>query len=104
MNRAGRNEPCPCGSGKKYKHCCKTGETRARLTRFAILVLGLAAITAIVGLSTENFWIGGGVFLGGFVFLYIMYPPMKHTRFGLRHVNDATRHGYGGSYDLIDRD
>ncbi len=18
----GRNEPCPCGSGKKYKHCC----------------------------------------------------------------------------------
>jgi len=17
-----RNEPCPCGSGKKYKHCC----------------------------------------------------------------------------------
>jgi SEC-C motif-containing protein len=20
--RAGRNEPCPCGSGRKYKHCC----------------------------------------------------------------------------------
>jgi preprotein translocase subunit SecA len=20
--RAGRNDPCPCGSGKKYKHCC----------------------------------------------------------------------------------
>jgi preprotein translocase subunit SecA len=19
--RVGRNEPCPCGSGKKYKHC-----------------------------------------------------------------------------------
>jgi hypothetical protein len=18
----GRNDPCPCGSGKKYKHCC----------------------------------------------------------------------------------
>ncbi|MCY4058094.1 MAG: SEC-C metal-binding domain-containing protein [Gammaproteobacteria bacterium] len=18
----GRNEPCPCGSGKKYKRCC----------------------------------------------------------------------------------
>lgn len=18
----GRNEPCPCGSGKKFKHCC----------------------------------------------------------------------------------
>ncbi len=21
-NKVGRNEPCPCGSGKKYKHCC----------------------------------------------------------------------------------
>jgi SEC-C motif-containing protein len=20
--KAGRNAPCPCGSGKKYKHCC----------------------------------------------------------------------------------
>ena len=18
----GRNDPCPCGSGKKFKHCC----------------------------------------------------------------------------------
>lgn len=25
--KIGRNEPCPCGSGKKYKNCClKTGE------------------------------------------------------------------------------
>ena len=20
--KVGRNEKCPCGSGKKYKHCC----------------------------------------------------------------------------------
>jgi uncharacterized protein len=20
--KAGRNDPCPCGSGKKYKKCC----------------------------------------------------------------------------------
>ena len=20
--KVGRNEPCPCGSGKKFKHCC----------------------------------------------------------------------------------
>jgi uncharacterized protein YecA (UPF0149 family) len=20
--RAGRNDPCPCGSGKKFKRCC----------------------------------------------------------------------------------
>ena len=23
--RVGRNEPCPCGSGKKYKKCCGKG-------------------------------------------------------------------------------
>jgi uncharacterized protein len=23
--KIGRNEPCPCGSGRKYKHCCAPG-------------------------------------------------------------------------------
>lgn len=23
MTKIGRNEPCPCGSGKKYKYCCR---------------------------------------------------------------------------------
>jgi len=22
MSKTGRNDPCPCGSGRKYKHCC----------------------------------------------------------------------------------
>lgn len=22
----GRNEPCPCGSGKKFKNCCRSNE------------------------------------------------------------------------------
>lgn len=22
-SRVGRNDPCPCGSGLKYKHCCE---------------------------------------------------------------------------------
>ena len=24
--KIGRNQPCPCGSGKKYKHCCGQGD------------------------------------------------------------------------------
>ena len=24
--KVGRNDPCPCGSGKKYKHCCGRNE------------------------------------------------------------------------------
>jgi preprotein translocase subunit SecA len=26
VNKIGRNDPCPCGSGKKYKKCCGTNE------------------------------------------------------------------------------
>jgi len=26
--RVGRNDPCPCGSGKKFKRCCYTGGRR----------------------------------------------------------------------------
>jgi preprotein translocase subunit SecA len=25
--RVGRNDPCPCGSGKKYKKCCGANDT-----------------------------------------------------------------------------
>jgi SWIM/SEC-C metal-binding protein len=25
----GRNDPCPCGSGKKYKRCCGSGHSRS---------------------------------------------------------------------------
>jgi len=27
VTKAGRNDPCPCGSGKKYKHCCIEKDT-----------------------------------------------------------------------------
>ena len=29
-NRVGRNDPCPCGSGKKYKKCCLAQHEEAR--------------------------------------------------------------------------
>jgi uncharacterized protein len=34
-NKTGRNDPCPCGSGLKYKKCClqkkqKTGDRRQK--------------------------------------------------------------------------
>jgi hypothetical protein len=30
LGRVGRNEPCPCGSGKKYKKCCLSKHEEAR--------------------------------------------------------------------------
>lgn len=29
MEKVGRNDPCPCGSGKKFKQCCETSKTFA---------------------------------------------------------------------------
>jgi tetratricopeptide (TPR) repeat protein len=55
MAKIGRNEPCPCGSGRKYKHCClqqQEAAARARAgsaTRPAIdvkIVDGLAQFDA----------------------------------------------------------
>lgn len=31
MSKIGRNEPCPCGSGKKYKRCCESSGTYERI-------------------------------------------------------------------------
>lgn len=30
MEKTGRNQPCPCGSGKKYKNCCLKNERRVK--------------------------------------------------------------------------
>jgi len=60
MSRLGRNDLCPCGSGKKYKKCCLVSAEDAdfqyrrwrqieanlipRLTSFAFEVLGLEVV------------------------------------------------------------
>lgn len=33
---AGRNDPCPCGSGRKFKHCCLAAETAADAARLRL--------------------------------------------------------------------
>ncbi len=57
--KTGRNEPCPCGSGKKFKQCCaKKGTPSYRLWNLALLLLAavlLAAVAvAIYSASTEE--------------------------------------------------
>ncbi|MCP5506077.1 MAG: SEC-C domain-containing protein [Chlamydiales bacterium] len=32
MKEVGRNDPCPCGSGKKYKKCCAQKSSMERRT------------------------------------------------------------------------
>jgi len=44
--RVGRNEPCPCGSGQKFKNCCE-GKARGAMPKGLIAVfVVLAAVAA----------------------------------------------------------
>lgn len=43
----GRNAPCSCGSGKKYKRCCALKQERLPLT--SKLWLGLIALMLLIG-------------------------------------------------------
>ena len=57
MGKIGRNEQCPCGSGKKFKHCCLPKE-QAGLTRtnpeadFKISLIG--ELEAIVQVAIQK--------------------------------------------------
>ncbi len=39
-----RNDPCLCGSGKKYKHCCEGKKTKKSNTRYSLVILTVAVI------------------------------------------------------------
>ena len=50
--KVGRNDPCPCGSGRKYKQCCANkAESRSRLGAYVIA----AVIVAIAGVIAYTF-------------------------------------------------
>lgn len=49
MASVGRNEPCPCGSGKKYKRCCALKAQRTPLgSRIALSLIALMLLTGAV--------------------------------------------------------
>jgi hypothetical protein len=54
--KVGRNEPCPCGSGKKHKLCCaarehKRTEARDSLAKGLFYILGPLAIVLALAAS-----------------------------------------------------
>lgn len=46
--RAGRNDLCPCGSGRKFKRCCATKGSRNRLSLIMLITVGGAIVGAIL--------------------------------------------------------
>ena len=54
----GRNDPCPCGSGKKYKRCCLGSEVdpavAPRNTKAALIAAAVAALVVIAVALTRT--------------------------------------------------
>ena len=48
MKTAGRNDPCPCGSGKKYKKYCLAADGRSRTAPTGGILESLAELKASV--------------------------------------------------------
>lgn len=56
MTKTSRNDPCPCGSGKKYKNCCLAADEAGRLPRQADQQANLKKISALIaqGVSLQR--------------------------------------------------
>ena len=50
-NRAGRNDLCPCGSGKKFKKCCALKQTNRGNTVMLVVVGLLMAAGVVAGIT-----------------------------------------------------
>jgi uncharacterized iron-regulated membrane protein len=58
--KIGRNNPCPCGSGKKYKNCClhkseRFSWSQKLLMAFLALVLITGSVAAVVQWQSHEF-------------------------------------------------
>ena len=77
----GRNDPCPCGSGKKHKRCClKSGGPEKSLRQNQILIaIGCIIALAVgvgLGVSNEAGLVVGAVGASGIgLWLWLTAPP-----------------------------
>ena len=62
MAKVGRNDACPCGSGRKFKQCCESKQAGGTQSRVIIWLIAAAIAAAIfAGLSNRGSSRGGGV-------------------------------------------
>ncbi|HZI79070.1 MAG TPA: SEC-C metal-binding domain-containing protein [Vicinamibacterales bacterium] len=47
MSKIGRNELCPCGSGKKFKRCHGLTSESTRSGRFLMVAVGIGVLAAV---------------------------------------------------------
>ena len=85
MAEVGRNAPCPCGSGKKYKQCCLGSggpQSKKRLV-IPIVILVLALVAGGVGyfytgsITSGLAIAGAGIVSAGAIAIFMDPPPPR---------------------------
>ena len=91
MSKVKRNDPCPCGSGKKFKHCqfgedlAPDGEVAPRpsLVLPAVLLAVVVTASVAVGFSEDSVGSGITVLLAGLLLvggiLVLRKPPPPNS-------------------------
>ena len=49
MSKTGRNDPCPCGSGKKFKKCCENKTAIQRRSFTALTPEKVKKMDSVIG-------------------------------------------------------
>jgi hypothetical protein len=67
MEKIGRNHPCPCGSGRKYKHCClaaqQSGAVGSPTNQMKISLMAVIEKIQAAALAKKEVFQELGVFL-----------------------------------------
>ena len=50
MEKVGRNEPCPCGSGKKFKNCHMKQEAKQEGNSKTFTYIAIFVVLMVIGL------------------------------------------------------
>ncbi len=97
-SKSGRNDPCPCGSGKKYKQCC-LGKVEERRRRggagwsLGILLVGMVGAVLLwqgKGLGAGLAALAAGIIAAGAV--YVLRDPAPPRKGG----SDPSAINFGG--------
>jgi len=101
MAKVSRNDPCPCGSGKKYKKCCGTKERSRRQRSFT--QLNQAKMIQQFSSSSDR---SPASFLAKHVFKAVSTPVTPHVPSPLKEKQKterptASEKSYGSLEELI---
>jgi hypothetical protein len=51
--KVGRNDPCSCGSGKKFKKCCEAKQGRSRGAMMMAVLVGVLLVGGLVSVAVN---------------------------------------------------